>query len=199
MLGQYVSDHPLLGMERLLRAAADTPISRLPERSDGSSVKVAGILSKLTKKFTRGGDVYVVADLEDLEGAVECVFFPKVYQQAQGLLAADRVVVVGARVDLRDETPKLIAMQVGPPPETADDPAHQRVELLFDAHLCDPPTVEKLKGILRSHRGHSPVLLRIRGATKTMTVKLGDEYRVDPRNGLWAEIKQHFGPTVIAS
>src|SRR6266496_5238177 len=47
MLGQYVSDHPLLGLERVLTASRDTSLSGLRERSDGAVVKVAGILAKL--------------------------------------------------------------------------------------------------------------------------------------------------------
>jgi DNA polymerase-3 subunit alpha len=199
MLGAYVSDHPLLGMERVLAAAADTRLSGLAERSDGSMVTVAGILAKLIKKFTKKGEVYVVAELEDLDGATECIFFPQVYQANQGLLAADNVVVVRARVDARDETPKLIAMEVKAPAaaDSADHGGSGPVELFFDARTCNNKTVDRLKGILTAHRGRNPVHLRIKGASKSMTVRLGDEFRVDPRNGLYAEIKATFGPGVF--
>jgi DNA polymerase-3 subunit alpha len=200
MLGQYVSDHPLLGMERQLAAAADTRLSGLAERTDGAIVTVGGILAKLIKKFTKRGEVYVVAELEDLDGAAECIFFPQVYQANQGILAADSVVIVKARVDAREETRKLIAMEVKPASTTEVDSSGTPtgpVELYFEARTCNTTTVDRLKGILTAHRGRNPVHLRIRGASKTMTVKLGDEFRVDPRNGLYAEIKATFGPSVF--
>ncbi len=115
MLGQYVSDHPLLGLERALASSRDTSLSVLSERSDGTVVTVAGILARLVKKFTKRGEPYVVADIEDLDGTAECFFFPQVYRDHLGLLAPDKVVVVRARVDGRDETPKLIAISVGEP------------------------------------------------------------------------------------
>jgi DNA polymerase-3 subunit alpha len=198
MLGQYVSDHPLLGLERVLAAARDTALSGLRERSDGAVVKVAGILAKLTKKFTKRGEVYVVAELEDLDGAAECIFFPQIYQANQGLLAADQVVVVKARVDGRDETPKLVAMDVSRP-AAAEADGTRPVELWLAARVCNGQTVDRLKGILSNHRGRAPVHLNIEGATKTMTVTLGDQYRVDPKNGLYAEIKAIFGPSVVRS
>ncbi len=197
MLGQYVSDHPLLGLEHVLEREADTSLSALAERSDGAVVTVAGILAKLVKKFTKRGETYVVAEVEDLDGAGECIFFPQVYQQHQTLLAQDAVVVVKARVDGRDETPKLMALDVRSP--NFDDPGGQAVTLELEVRRCTDTTVGRLKRILGSHRGRSPVTLRIRGTHSTMVVRLGDEFRVDPRNGLYAEIKAEFGPDALVS
>jgi DNA polymerase-3 subunit alpha len=195
MLGQYVSDHPLLGLEHVLQRAADTPLSSLTERPDGAVVTVAGILAKLTKKFTKRGEVYIVADLEDLDGGAECIFFPQVYTQHQGILVQDAVVVVKARVDARDETPKLVALEVKPP--NLSDPGTAPVVLNLEARACNDGVVTRIKHILGSHRGKAPVHLQIRGARSTMVVRLGDEFRVDPRNGLYAEIKAELGPDAL--
>jgi DNA polymerase III subunit alpha len=197
MLGQYVSDHPLLGLEHVLETQADTVLSTLAERSDGAMVTVAGILAKLVKKFTKRGETYVVAELEDLDGAAECIFFPQVYQQHLTLLAQDAVVVVRARVDARDETPKLVAMEARAP--NLDEPGTMPIVVELEARACTDMTVSQLKRILGSHRGRSPVNLRIRGAQSTMVVRLGDEFRVDPRNGLYAEIKAEFGPDALVT
>jgi DNA polymerase-3 subunit alpha len=195
MLGQYVSDHPLLGLEHVLERESDTALSSLADRSDQAVVTVAGILAKLIKKFTKGGETYVVAELEDLDGAAECIFFPKVYQQHQSLLVQDTVVVVKARVDGRDETPKLVALEVRPP--NLGVPTARPVILELEARHCDDSIVSRLKRILGSHRGRSPVHLQIRGAHSTMVVQLGDDFRVDPRNGLYAEIKAELGPDAL--
>ena len=195
MLGQYVSDHPLLGLEHVLQRAADTSLSSLTERADGAVVTVAGILAKLTKKFTKRGEVYIIADLEDLDGGAECIFFPQVYTQHQGILVQDAVVVVKARVDARDETPKLVALEVKPP--NLAEPGSAPVVLNLEARACNDGVVTRIKHILGSHRGKSPVHLQIRGARSTMVVRLGDEFRVDPRNGLYAEIKAELGPDAL--
>jgi DNA polymerase-3 subunit alpha len=195
MLGQYVSDHPLLGLEHVLQRTADTPLSSLTERADGAVVTVAGILAKLTKKFTKRGEVYIIADLEDLDGGAECIFFPQVYTQHQGILVQDAVVVVKARVDARDETPKLVALEVKSP--NLSEPGTAPVVLNLEARACDDGVVARIKHILGSHRGKAPVHLQIRGARSTMVVRLGDEFRVDPHNGLYAEIKAELGPDAL--
>jgi DNA polymerase-3 subunit alpha len=195
MLGQYVSDHPLLGLEHVLARSADAALSSLSERSDGTVVTVAGILAKLTKKFTKRGEVYIVADLEDLDGGAECIFFPQVYTQHQGILVQDAVVVVKARVDARDDTPKLVALEVKSP--NLSEPGTAPVVLNLEARACNDGVVTRIKHILGSHRGKAPVHLQIRGARSTMVVRLGDEFRVDPRNGLYAEIKAELGPDAL--
>jgi DNA polymerase-3 subunit alpha len=195
MLGQYVSDHPLLGLEHVLARSADSALSSLTERPDGAVVTVAGILARLTKKFTKRGEVYIIADLEDLDGGAECIFFPQVYTQHQGILVQDAVVVVKARVDARDETPKLVALEVKPP--NLSEPGSAPVVLNLEARACNDGVVTRIKHILGSHRGKSPVHLQIRGARSTMVVRLGDEFRVDPRNGLYAEIKAELGPDAL--
>jgi DNA polymerase-3 subunit alpha len=195
MLGQYVSDHPLLGLEHVLARSADAALSSLAERADGAVVTVAGILAKLTKKFTKRGEVYIIADLEDLDGGAECIFFPQVYTQHQGILVQDAVVVVKARVDARDDTPKLVALEVKPP--NLSEPGTAPVVLNLEARACNDGVVTRIKHILGSHRGKAPVHLQIRGARSTMVVRLGDEFRVDPRNGLYAEIKAELGPDAL--
>ncbi|MGA1525123.1 MAG: DNA polymerase III subunit alpha, partial [Planctomycetota bacterium] len=71
LLGLYVSDHPLRGASRVLDPLTDASCASLPDRSDGEVVTVGGVLGSVTKKFTRKGDTYVTATLEDLTGQVE--------------------------------------------------------------------------------------------------------------------------------
>ena len=115
MLGLYVSDHPLFGVEHVLSAAADCSIASLTgseERADGSQVTIGGLVSGLQRKVTKKGDVWAIATVEDLEGAIEVMFFPQTYNLYATTLAEDAVVVVNGRLDRRDDVPKLIAMEM---------------------------------------------------------------------------------------
>jgi DNA polymerase-3 subunit alpha len=103
--------------------------------------------------------------------------------------------VVKARVDARDDTPKLVALEVKPP--NLSEPGTAPVVLNLEARACDDGVVARIKHILGSHRGKAPVHLQIRGARSTMVVRLGDEFRVDPHNGLYAEIKAELGPDAL--
>ena len=73
MLGLYVSDHPLFGIEHILSAHADTPIASLlgeDAKPDGTPVTVAGLITSLQLKRTKKGDLWAIATVEDLDGTL---------------------------------------------------------------------------------------------------------------------------------
>lgn len=68
MLGLYVSDHPLFGLEHVLSDKTDAGISQLTggEHSDGAVVTIGGIISGLQRKMTKQGNAWAIATVEDL-------------------------------------------------------------------------------------------------------------------------------------
>src|SRR5919107_4392425 len=115
MLGLYVSDHPLSGLEHVLARAADTSIAALMAdegRADGSTVTVAGLITSLQRKMSKNGNPWAAVTIEDLEGAVEVMFFGETYLAYSTVLAEDQVVTVRGRVRRRDEQMQLQAMEV---------------------------------------------------------------------------------------
>jgi len=125
MLGLYVSDHPLLGLESVLSRAAEMPISTLFEDGavdDGRIVNLAGILTGVTRKITKQGRSWASASLEDLGGAVEVMFFPNTYELIAEYVVEDAIVLVRGRIDRRDDQPRLMAMDMSIPDLTPVSP-----------------------------------------------------------------------------
>jgi DNA polymerase-3 subunit alpha len=190
MLGLYVSDHPLLEVEQALRASTDTPIAEVAAAPEGSVRVIGGIVSRVAKRFTRKGEPMATVTVEDLAGAVEVVVFPSAYERYGALLERDAIVCVKGRVDLRDEQPKLVAMEVWRPNLAAGgDP----LVLTIPAEACTPALVERLKEVLHAHPGLTPVHLRLTSEGGTKLLRLADDYRVERRNGLYAELKSLLG------
>jgi DNA polymerase-3 subunit alpha len=195
MLSLYVSDHPLLGVEHVLAQHTDTRITELTSDAvdDGKVVVVGGLLSSIARKVTKRGDAYAQAILEDLEGAVEVFFFPNTYREYGLLLAEDDVLVVKAKLDKREDTPKLIAIEVTRPDLGAAGPRGP-VVLRLDTSRCTEPVVEELKGVLRQHPGMTEVHLELqRGGRTTYTLKLDDGLRVTANPSLMGDLKQLLG------
>src|SRR5918997_1580603 len=69
MLGLYVSDHPLHGVEHVLTSHADTPIAEINAGGveDGANVTIAGILTAVGPRTNKQGAPWAIATLEDLE------------------------------------------------------------------------------------------------------------------------------------
>jgi len=127
MLGLYVSDHPLSGLEHVLAAAADVSIATLlgdEQRPDGPTVVVAGLITSLQRKMSKQGNPWAAVTIEDMEASVEIMFFGETYLAYSTALAEDAVVVIRGRVRRRDETMQLHAMEVSLPDvsQAADAP-----------------------------------------------------------------------------
>ena len=213
MLGLYVSDHPLLGIEHMLAKDTDCSLAELMAssededrpappsgqngRNEGQIVKIGGILSGVQRKVTKQGSQWAAATLEDLGGAIEVLFFPQTYQLYATAIAEDAIVVVKGRVDRRDDVPKLIAMDMTVPDLTVGDNAPFVVSL--PVTRCVPPVVEQLREVLRTHPGPTEVHLKLRGNQKTTVVRLDDKLRVTASPALHADLKQLLGPSCIAS
>ncbi len=104
MLGLYVSDHPLFGVEAALRRKVEHSIIDAAELDDGAMVHVGGVVTGLTRKFTKRGDQMAVFVLEDLESGIEVTLFPRTLVEHGHKLADDAIVAVKGRLDRRDES-----------------------------------------------------------------------------------------------
>nr|WP_237330672.1 DNA polymerase III subunit alpha [Streptomyces sp. BA2] len=188
MLGLYVSDHPLFGIEHVLSARADAAIASLTggEHADGAVVTIGGIISGLQRKVTKQGNAWAVATVEDLAGSLECMFFPATYQLVSTQLVEDTVVFVKGRLDKREDVPRLVGMEL-----SVADLTHAAADapVVLDMHepQVTPRAVGWLKEILRSHPGPTEVRLRVRGRERTTVYRLG--FRVAARPEFWADLK----------
>jgi DNA polymerase-3 subunit alpha len=200
MLGLYVSDHPLLGVEHVLAAAADMSIATLLEDgavTDGQVVTLAGILSGVQRRITKQGRAWASATLEDLGGAVEVLFFPNTYELVGQYIAEDAIVVVKGRVDRRDDQPRLMAMDLTMP-EITDPDEVKPVVLALPPSRCTPPLVERLREVLTSHPGNAEVHVKLVNGSRATLLRL-NPMRVAPTTALMADLKALLGPSAVAS
>jgi len=200
MLGLYVSDHPLLGVEHVLAAHADMSIASLISEgtTDGQSLTLAGILSSVSRRVTKAGAPWAQAVLEDLEGSVEVLFFPATYQQVGINIAEDSIVVVRGRADARDDTIKLIASDLTLP-DIKEGPRGP-VVVTMPPEKCTPPMVQRLREVLAAHPGTTEVHLRlVSKGEREHTLRVGDGFRVAPSAALMGDLKALLGPNNVSA
>ena len=197
MLGLYVSDHPLLGVEHVLRSATDMPISRIADDGIGHDqvVTVGGLITQIQRKMSKNGAPWAIVTVEDLEGAIDVMFFSKYYEQHAMKLMEDRVVVIRGRVDKREEQPRLSVLDVN----TLDISAAPTgpVVISVDQARLTPPVVDRIKEILRTHPGKREVHLQLLDGEKKMLLKIGDDLRVTSSPSLSADLKSILGPDCL--
>ncbi|MEV4760910.1 DNA polymerase III subunit alpha [Micromonospora sp. NPDC049559] len=200
MLGLYVSDHPLFGLEHVLGNAADTTIAALSEEGavpDGQVVTLAGILSGVQRRITKQGRAWASATLEDLAGGVETLFFPNTYEVIGQYIAEDAIVVVKGRVDRRDDTPRIMAMDMQLPDISQSSNGGKPVTLTIPVTRCTPPLVERLKEVLTLHPGDAEVHVKLLNGSRTTLLRVGP-HRVQPTTALMADLKSVLGPANVS-
>jgi DNA polymerase-3 subunit alpha len=207
MLGQYVTDHPLLPIKDQLAAQTDLEISELPTQGDGDVVRVAGIVAAIGRRFTKRGEQYAILRLEDLTGGVSVVAFPSVFDKSAGLVVQDQILVVKGRVDLRGRELQLVALEVSEPELRSTAPAGDGETngsaggspsdpLLVDVPMamCTGGLIGTLKQLFTLHRGALPVVVRVMADGQRTRLRLGEDYRVDGSPALLAELTGLLGP-----
>ncbi len=198
MLGLYVSDHPLHGIEHALAQVADHTVAGLyaDERTEGSVVSVGGLVTGVQRKTTKQGSPWAIITLEDLAGSVDVMAFPQVYASAATALAEDAVIVVRGRIDRSDEDGlRLVALEITTPDLSQAQTGPLRLTL--PANRCVPALVDRLKAILAANPGTTEVHLHLTGGAKTTVLRLDDHLRVSPTAALVSDLKALLGPNCL--
>lgn len=199
MLGLYVSDHPLSGLEHVLSQAADCSIATLladETRAEGSSVTVCGLVTGLQRRMSKNGNPWATVTLEDMDGALEVLFFGETYLAYTTALAEDAVLTVRGRVRRRDDTMQLQAMEVSLPDVTAVD--DRPVTISMPVARCTTSVVEKLREILADHPGVTDVHLRLTQPGRSTVMRLDQGLRIERSPALYGDLKALLGPGCLS-
>jgi DNA polymerase-3 subunit alpha len=200
MLGLYVSSHPLDGAEAILDANRDTTIAELlaSGRNEGF-VQVSGIISGLQRKITKKGDQWAIVNLEDHDGGVECLIFPKAYTLYSQALAEDQVVSIRGRINVRDETLSIYGEEVTVLDlSSIGTDAQPPVVISLPEARVDQTLVQELRQILTSHPGTAPVHLRLqpqRPGANGLLMRL--QFQVASTPALYGDLKSLLGAASI--
>jgi len=197
MLGLYVSDHPLFGVEHVLAMSTSMPISGVADASDGAVVTLGGLVSSVQLKTTkRSGDRWAIVALEDLEGVVEVMVWPNTFTKFATLLNDDAILLMKVRIDKRDdEGPRVAALEVSVPDISAAYTGP--VNVYIPETRVNAAVMDSLRQILSAHPGTTEVHLTVVQADKFVSVKTDDKLRVAPSPSLFADLKALLGAACL--
>ncbi len=193
MLGLYVSDHPLLGVEGALKTMCSTTIPGLWDQSDKSKATIGGIVGSVTTRFTKSGDRMLFFPFEDLMGSTEVLCFPKTVAEYGPLVREDAILIVSGYVDHRGDDVKFIAQELREPELREGDIVRLRVP----ATVLSRNMVDRIREALANHPGSAPVYLHMQSENGEKVIRLGDEHRVEPRSSLFAELRALLGARAV--
>ena len=195
MLGLYVSGHPLDGVAHLLAGQVDTAIPTILEGAvaNDSQVRVGGILASVNRRVNKSGMPWASAQLEDLIGGIEVMFFPQAYSAFAVDIADDAVVLIGARVRIQDDRVTLIANDLAVP-DFSNDRSNRPIAVRLPTRQCTLDKVAALKQVLARHPGTAQVHLCLVSGDRVTTLELDQSLRVTPSSALMGDLKALLGP-----
>lgn len=197
MLGLYVSDHPLFGLEHVLQRSANANIGEIGDGyGEGATVTLAGLVTSVSRRVTKAGKTWAIATLEDLSGETEVMFFPASYQKVAVTLAEDQVVKVTARLQKRDESMSTIGQDLAV--LNTLEVAVVPVALRIAEPRCTEGLITEVREVLTRHPGDAPVYIKVVTRNGSQTVQAGDRFRVDPGPDLFGDLKALLGPGCLS-
>lgn len=198
MLGLYVSDHPLAGLEIPLAKHASTSIHDLlasDEINDGDQVTVAGLVTSVQHRVAKSsGNPYGMITIEDFDGEVTVMFMGKTYTEFHSQLVGDSILVVRGRVSRRDDGLNLHAQSAFSPDLGSVDAAGP-LTLVMPEHRATEGVVDELAAVLYRHRGDTEVRLRLHKGSVAKVFEL--PHQVTVTADLFGELKGLLGPQCL--
>ncbi|MGH1527317.1 DNA polymerase III subunit alpha [Leifsonia sp. L25] len=198
MLGLYVSDHPLAGLELQLAKLASTSIAELlasDNVQDGDTVVIAGLVTSVQHRVAKAsGNQYGMIQVEDFGGEMTVMFMGKAYQEFSPMMQGDSIVVVRGRVSMRDDGMNLHAFSLMVPDlGQADDIGTLMITMADQRATTD--TVASLAEVLSRHPGDSEVRLRLVKGQTARVFEVPKPVKVSP--DLYGELKGLLGPNCL--
>jgi len=209
MLGLYISYHPLNDYKERLKKIVTSTSIELANFSDRSKVVLAGVISNFKKKSTKNGNLMAFITLEDLEGTVEIIAFPKVYEICKEVIKKDEIIITEGRLDVAEGKTKIIAQKISflekylknkkPALGTKEKSLNlaKELHLEINAEKNEPNLLRKLKEIFSEYPGGSQIVLhfknKIKDKEKIILHTLDKKYSVNIDNGLTVEIGSILG------
>lgn len=202
MLGLYVSDHPLSGLEAFLDRTADVTVLGIQNDEnpiDGQEVTVAGLITSVQTRISqKNGKTWATAVVEDMTGSIEVNFFPATYQAISQFLLPDTVVTITARLSVRDGGVQLNARDMSVPQLTGmtDDAP---IDIQIPERMCTTEVIDRLSDVLTQYPGKAPVRVHVRQMGKTSVVQLGSDFNAEVGPALLSSLRVLLGKNCIVN
>ncbi|MET1044855.1 MAG: DNA polymerase III subunit alpha [Microbacteriaceae bacterium] len=199
MLGLYVSDHPLAGLEVALAKHASVSVADIlagETVKDGEQVTIAGLVTSVQHRTARNsGNQYGMIQVEDFGGEITAMLLGKTYQEFGPTLQADSIIVLKGRVSVRDDGVNLHAASMFTP-DVGDAMGSGPLQISVQEFRATTDTVRSLYEVFTRHPGDNEVRLRLLKGDTARVFEIPYPVRISA--DLFGELKSVLGPNCFA-
>ena len=206
MLGLYISQHPLKNFKEKIEEIVNTNSQGALNLPDRSNVILAGVINRIRKKSTKNGNLMAFINLEDLEGSIEAIIFPKVFDKSKDIILKDAIVVIEGSLDSAEGKVKLIAKNISllkrykntkkkpieTKKETKED-KNRKLHIEIDCEKNQSQILLELKNILMKHPGKTQIILHFKRNEKSITHRIDSKFAIKLTNEFMRGIENIIG------
>ncbi len=205
MLGLYISYHPLNDYREKIKKIITATSIELANLSDRSTVVLAGMINNIKRKTTKNGSPMAFITLEDLEGTVEIILFPKVYEKCKEIIEKDEIIIIEGYLDVAEGKIKVIAEKITFLEEYIKNKKltskareknqnfAEELHLEINTEENEPNFLKKLKKLFYGYPGESQIIFHFKDKHKTILHAIDKKYSVNIDDKLMEEIRSISG------
>jgi len=193
LMGIYVSGHPLDRFADILDQMASMSIKQVHEVNGGDKrdAVLAGMITDKRNIMTKKGAKMCFATMEDLTGKIECIVFPKTFEEYQEILDTDEPLIMSGSVNLAEEPRKFFPNKI----QKLKDQAEERVTSVRINVKMDELSnhrLDRFKQVILSYKGSVPMHVIFETSEARAKLTLGEEFLVNPTPQMAAKINEVF-------
>ena len=199
LMGIYISGHPLDRYKNLMQELSTMPVAQVQDflgSDQKRSMTLAGQITARKNIITKKGDKMCFATLEDLSGKIECIVFPKVFTEYELILNSDEPVLVEGYVNLQESPRKIFAEKILRLKEHSENKI-TGVRINVDLTDLTEIKLNKLRQVLLSYRGATPMHLIFEGPGGKARLPLGEEFLINPTPQMAHQINEVFNRDAV--
>jgi DNA polymerase-3 subunit alpha len=198
LMGMYVSGHPLDAYrEQMKQMAGHTIAEALELVGDGKrEIQLAGMFTAHKALMTKKGDKMGFATLSDMTAKMECVVFPKTYEEFSHCLVTDEAYVLSGTLNLSETPRKFFPRTIIPLSKYVEDKV-ESIKLKMNMAELEGPNIERLKKAILNYPGSVPVHLLVESPQGEVAMNLGERFFVNPHPKFIQEVDGIFQRPVV--
>ena len=112
LIGLYISDHPLTPYQQTFTQIVTYFSGQLHQAQHEEKVRVAGLVTAVRPYTTKTNKPMGFVTLEDVQGNIELVLFPKTWQKAHEQLKVGQIIIVEGKADTGSTPPKILVDEI---------------------------------------------------------------------------------------
>lgn len=180
MLGIYISGHPADPFYRIARESGYENIGSILENNkDKQNVRVTALLTSVRSHITKSGKTMGFIVIEDASGEIECLVFPKLYDQYSSMLRTGNVYAFEGTVSAEDEgDPKLLINAITQPDlaklrkmhESRKTGQNKAAVLYIRFSSRDDANIPAVKALLKVNKGNTLTKICFENTRETITL-----------------------------